>query len=212
MTDTQEQPIRPDAARYGECGRVVVGVDDSAGGLAALRWAVGLARSRGAELVAVRAWALGLPRHGGRRHRGDDHHHVVLAFTGNAPREAAKELIRRAFRVAAGGVPRDLAVSIETPEGDPGAVLTGLATHADDLLVVGTQHGHGLKRLVHGSVSRYCSIRSRCPVVVISPDGSPGPGDLPSFDQSSPDDQSRDDQPRDDQPSSERQWPAGAVR
>jgi nucleotide-binding universal stress UspA family protein len=170
MTDTQERPMRPDTARNGEWRRVVVGVDDSAGGLAALRWAVGLARSRGAQLVAVRAWALGLPRHGGRRHRRDDHHRVVMAFRGNAPREAAAELTRRAFSAAAGGVPGDLAVSIETPQGDPGAVLTGLATHADDLLVVGTQRGHGLKRLVHGSVSRYCSVRSRCPVVVIRPD------------------------------------------
>jgi hypothetical protein len=51
-------------------GRVVVGIDDSPSGLAALRWAIGFARSRGARLVAVRAWALGLPRHGGVRHRG----------------------------------------------------------------------------------------------------------------------------------------------
>jgi hypothetical protein len=41
-------------ARAHEGGRVVVGVDDSPGGLAALRWAVRLARSRGAQLMAVR--------------------------------------------------------------------------------------------------------------------------------------------------------------
>jgi nucleotide-binding universal stress UspA family protein len=175
MTDTQVQPIRQGTAGHGEWGRVIVGVDDSAGGLAALRWAVGQARSHGAQLVAVRAWALGLPQHGGRRGHRDDHHHVVLAFRGSTPREAAKELIRRSFRAAAGGVPADLAVSIETPEGDPATVLTGLATHADDLLVVGTQRGHGLKKLVHGSVSRYCSTRSRCPVVVIRPDAQPSP-------------------------------------
>jgi hypothetical protein len=46
-------------------GRVVVGVDDSPAGLSALSWAVDRARNGGAQLVAVRSWTLGLPRHGG---------------------------------------------------------------------------------------------------------------------------------------------------
>jgi Universal stress protein family len=50
-------------------GLVVVGVDDSPTGLSALRWAVDRARNGGAQLVAVRSWALGLPRHGGRLRR-----------------------------------------------------------------------------------------------------------------------------------------------
>ena len=43
-------------------GRVVVGVDDSPAGLAALRWAMSFARSRGAQLVAVRVWGLSMRR------------------------------------------------------------------------------------------------------------------------------------------------------
>jgi nucleotide-binding universal stress UspA family protein len=147
--------------------RVIVGVDDSPGGLSALRWAVEFARSQGATLVAVRAWGLGLPRHGGRRHRGRGHEHVVFAFRGAAPCQAAARLTEQAFRTAAGGIPADLDVTVETPEGDPGLVLTVAARAGSDLLVVGTAARHGLKRLVHGSVSAYCARRARCPVAVI---------------------------------------------
>jgi nucleotide-binding universal stress UspA family protein len=177
MSVSLAQPIRQDAAPGGEWGRVIVGVDDSPGGVAALRWAVGLARSQETQVVAVRAWALGLPEHGGRRHRRDGHHHVVLVFRGAERREAAAQVVRRTFRAATGGVPRDLAVSIETPEGDPAAVLTDLAANPGDLLVVGSRGGHALKRLMHGSVSRYCSRRSSCPVVVIRPGQQPGVSD-----------------------------------
>lgn len=148
-------------------GRVIVGVDDSPGGLAALGWAVRRARSGHAELVAVRAWALGLPRHGGRRGRDDGHRHIVVAFEGAEQRTAAAALIRHAFHIASGGIPADVAVRIETPEGDPGAVLTGLAGQDGDLLVVGRRRGHRAKRTVHGSVSRYCATHSSCPVLVI---------------------------------------------
>jgi nucleotide-binding universal stress UspA family protein len=147
--------------------RVIVGIDDSPGGLAALRWAVELARSRGAALVAVRVWGLALPRHGGRRHRGDGHGRVVFAFRGAAPRQAATELTRQALRAVTRGAPTDLDVTIETPEGDPGPVLTTVASAGTDVLVVGTAHHPSLKRMVHGSVSAYCSRRSHCPVVVI---------------------------------------------
>ena len=173
MLSSLVAPMCPDAAPVTGWGRVIVGVDDSPGGVAALRWAAGLARSQETQLVAVRAWALGLPEHGGRRHRRDGHHHVVLVFRGTERREAAAQLVRRTFRAATGGVPRDLAVRVETPEGDPAAVLTGLATEPGDLLVVGSQGGHVLKRLRHGSVSRYCSRRSSCPVVVIQPGQKP---------------------------------------
>jgi nucleotide-binding universal stress UspA family protein len=148
--------------------RVIVGVDDSPGGIAALRCAVRQAQFRDADLVAVRAWALGLPRHGGRRRRRNGHGHVVLRFNGSQQRAAAASLARRALD-AAGGLPHGVAVRIETPEADPGLALTGLATRDGDLLVVGTGPGHVLKRVVHGSVSRYCARRSRCQVLVVPP-------------------------------------------
>jgi nucleotide-binding universal stress UspA family protein len=157
---------RPMHARTHEGGRVVVGVDDSPGGLAALRWAVRLARSRGAQLVAVRVWALGLRRHGGHRGPGNGRGHLVLAFEGAQQRQVAADLISRAFR-AAGAFPGDLDVIIETPEGNPGPVLTGIATRAWDVLVVGSTRGHRLGRAVHGSVSAYCDRHASCPVTVV---------------------------------------------
>ena len=148
-------------------GRVVVGVDDSPAGLAALRWAVRFARSRGAQLVAVRVWGLGMRRHGGHRRPGNGRGHVVLAFPGAQQRKVAANLTEQAF-LAAGGAPGDLDLIIETPAGNPGPVLTGIATVAGDVLVVGSTRGHQLSRTVHGSVSAYCARHSRCPVTVVA--------------------------------------------
>jgi nucleotide-binding universal stress UspA family protein len=152
--------------------RIVVGIDDSPGGLAALRWALGEARGAGAQLLAVRSWALGLPRHGGlRRHRRTRaHQHIVLHFDGFEQRQASAELIRRSLRDVAGRVPKDVTITVATPEGDPGAILTGIATGDDDLLVVGHERARGFRRIprvLHGSVSRYCSGHAHCPVVVV---------------------------------------------
>jgi nucleotide-binding universal stress UspA family protein len=158
-------------------GQIVVGIDDSPAGLAALRWAIGLARSRGARLVAVRAWALGLPRHGGRRHRGA-RSPVVLTFRGTEPSHAARSLAKRALSDAAGDVPCDLDVSIRTPEGDPGPVLTQIASGRDDVLVVGSRPGPSLRRAVHGSVSAYCTAHAHCPVTVVRP-GRPTASTVP---------------------------------
>lgn len=149
-----------------EGGRVVVGVDDSPAGLAALRWAMSFARSRGAQLVAVRVWELGMRRHGGNRGPGNGRGHVVLAFPGAQQRKIATNITNRAFQ-AAGGIPNDLDVIIETPEGNPGPALTEIAT-AGDVLVVGSKRGHHLERAVHGSVSAYCTRHSRCPVTIVA--------------------------------------------
>jgi nucleotide-binding universal stress UspA family protein len=153
--------------RTHEGGRVVVGVDDSPAGLAALRWAVRFARSGGAQLVAVRVWGVGMRRHGGHRGPGNGRGHLVLAFEGAQQRRVAADLTERAFR-AAGGVPGDLDVIIETAEGNPGPVLTEIATGAGDVLVVGSARGHHLGRAVHGSVSAYCARHSHCPVTVVA--------------------------------------------
>lgn len=150
--------------------RVVVGVDDTPSGLAALGWAVGQASRAGVELVAVRAWELGLPRHGGRRrHRARrPHPRIVLDFDGSEQRAAAIELVRRALRMMSAGTQRDAAVvTIVTPEGEPGAVLPRIASRPGDVLVVGHDPALTLKRAVHGSVSGYCRAHARCPVYVV---------------------------------------------
>jgi nucleotide-binding universal stress UspA family protein len=164
-----ETPVASGAAAAGTARRVIVGIDDTPSGQAALRWAVRRASADGARLIAVRAWALGLPRHGGRRHRHLDRSPVVFTFAGDSQRAAATALVRRAFRRAVGVVPAAIAAEIEVPEGDPAVVLTQIAVADGDLLVLGDQYGSSLKRIVHGSVSRYCTAHSKCPVVIISP-------------------------------------------
>jgi len=149
--------------------RLIVGIDDSPSGLAALRWAVSQARSRQAQLVAVRSWALGLPRHGGLHHRHLAHPRVVLFFNGAEQRDASAKLVRDAFRIAAGDQPRDLSVTVRTPEGDPGAALISIAARDGDMIVVGHRHAPSW-RAHRGSVSRYCRLHAACPVVVVSAD------------------------------------------
>ena len=149
----------------GQC-RVVVGVDDTAAGIAALRQALELAASADAPLVAVRAWDLGLPRHGGLRHHRRQHSHVVLFLQDDVPRMRATQLARKALRTAGGALPA-VPLAIMIPRGEPGAVLTSLTT-ASDVPVVGASTGHSLRHVIHGSVSSYCRRHANCPVVAVS--------------------------------------------
>ena len=104
MAETVTSMAAP-AAGASAIRRVIVGSDDSPVGLAALAAATDLAASNHAELVAVRSWALGLPRHGGRRMRHLSHPHVVLSFSGTEQRAAATVLTRKALRAAVDGRP-----------------------------------------------------------------------------------------------------------
>jgi nucleotide-binding universal stress UspA family protein len=150
-------------------GRIIVGVDDSAGGKAALRLAVEQARSSHARLIAVRSWALGLPRHGGlrRRRAGPVHPRVVLYWKRTLQTQACREFVKQCVAEAVGGTPPDVAMTVRTPEGEPGAVLIGMATADGDVIVVGQEPTLTIRRVLHGSVSRYCRHHARCPVVVV---------------------------------------------
>jgi nucleotide-binding universal stress UspA family protein len=153
-------------------GRVIVGVDDSESGLAALREAVRLAQSHHVQLVAVRAWALGLPRHGGRRLKHLVHRHIVLYFSGLEQRAVAAGIARDALQRAVGELPSDLDLVIETPAGDPALALIGIARQPGDLLVVGRRRTLSARGLVHGSVSAYIERHAQCPVMVVSAGGA----------------------------------------
>ena len=56
----------------------------------------------------MRAWALKLPQHGGRRIRDDRHRHVVVSFAGTVQRAAANAVIQGSFQPASGGIPADV--------------------------------------------------------------------------------------------------------
>lgn len=151
-------------------GRIVAGVDDTPAGLAALGWAIGQATRTQAELVAVRAFEPGLPRHGGRRRHlaRRPSPRIVPGFDRTEERAAAAELARRSLRIVTAGGPRQgITVTIVTPEGGPAAVLPAIASQPGDVLVLGHDPAHSLKRAVHGSVSRYCRTHARCPVYIV---------------------------------------------
>ena len=155
-------------------GRIIVGIDDSPGGQAALRLAVAQARNSHARLVAVRSWALGLPRHGGLRRRrlGPIHPHIVLHWDRTMQTEASRDFVGDCFVDAVGDMPRDVAVTVKTPEGEPGAALADIATAEGDVIIVGQEPSLTVRRVLHGSVSGYCRKHARCPVVVV-PAGEP---------------------------------------
>lgn len=134
--------------------RIVVGVDGSANGLEALRWAVDEAARRGAVVEAVNAWTVpfveGYPYAGVRLEPGE-------------LEQASTAVLDEA--VAALG---DVEVEIQkVPRcGSPASVLVEAAKGAD-LLVVGSRGRGGFTGLLLGSVSQQVSHHAPCPVVIV---------------------------------------------
>jgi nucleotide-binding universal stress UspA family protein len=141
--------------------RVIAGVNGSVRSLAALRAAVVQARSAGAELLPLLAWA---PVGGEMAYRRAPCPILLRLWE-----DAACGRLRAAFDDAFGGMPDGLQIHPLVVRGAPGPALVGTADRPGDLLVVG---GGGWGRLacaVHGSVSRYCLAHASCPVLVVPP-------------------------------------------
>jgi nucleotide-binding universal stress UspA family protein len=158
--------------------RVIVGVDESAAGMAALKWALTLARSQPAELIAVRAWLpAGHPARPSRpaRWRGLSPRSITQRGQrgrrglGEQGPDRARLQVMSAFFMVAGGIPEDVPVLIETPEGRPARVLARWACREGDILVVGAGSGSRtrLRRGRGGSVRRYCVAHASAPVVAV---------------------------------------------
>ena len=143
-------------------GRIVVGVDGSELGRAALEWAVAEARLRNATVVALHAWAFVPP--------------PSLTEPGLVPmpagdlteeleleRNAAAAVLDEAVgQVDVGGVEVD-ALLVETSAGD---ALVDAADGAD-LVVVGSHGRGGLASALLGSVSGHVVRHAPCPVVIL---------------------------------------------
>ena len=128
------------SARSHPC--VVVGVDRSLHGLAALRFAAAEAARRGVPLHAVRVQSEMLP-----------------------PTDYGQ--IDAAFAEAFGGFPRGVEVHKELAVPPVAAALVRRAGSERDVLVVG-ESGHGLwHAFSFGSVARACLRKSVCPVVAV---------------------------------------------
>jgi nucleotide-binding universal stress UspA family protein len=121
--------------------RVIVGVDDSVPGLAAVRFAVGEARRRGVPLHAVRA-----------------QYTIVLGDF----RE-----VDGAFAEAFGGFPRDVEIHKELLLGPPAAALARRANRAGDMIIIGTGGRGWWHAFLSGSVSRACLRTAHCPVLIV---------------------------------------------
>lgn len=130
---------------------VVVGVDGSPHGDAALRWALAQAQARGGEVTAVYSWQVPFVS-------------IPGAFDRDELEKAAKEfIIGRVSSIAPSpAVPLRPLVA----EGDPAEALITAAEGAD-ILVVGTRGRSPFAGLVLGSVSQRCAAAASCPVVLI---------------------------------------------
>lgn len=121
--------------------RIVAGVDGSEESKVALRWAVEEARLRHAELRVVYAWAPpGAP-------------HTAEERLGSVVADAVGETT-------------GVTLSQVAVEGDPTRVLVEAARDAD-LLVVGSRRRRAAAGSAGRSISRECTHRAPCPVVIV---------------------------------------------
>ena len=142
-------------------GRVVVGVDGSAGSLAALNFAFDEAARRGTGLLVVSAfelpelWSLtsGLPV----SCTPEQIQHRVLDNTRRIVTEAL------GHRMTADGAPD---VEVVARGGGAAHVLVYAAADSP-LLVVGSRGRGGFRRMLLGSVSLTCVLHAPCPVTVV---------------------------------------------
>jgi len=131
--------------------KVVVGVDGSPHGDAALRWALADAEKHGGEVTAMFAWQV-----------------PFSSFPGLYDREALEKasmefLIDKVSSIA----PKPpVPLTPLVAEGDAAQSLITAAKGAD-LLVLGTRGRSPLAGLLLGSVSQLCAAAAECPVVLI---------------------------------------------
>jgi nucleotide-binding universal stress UspA family protein len=142
-------------------GAVVVGVDGSATGDAALAWAVHHAVARRRPLLVVTA-------------AGDPIHSLELMGPADVRvllKGAARQVTDRALSRVRELAP-DLDVEVATPLQDAREALLEGAERAS-MLVVGTRGRGPVRALLLGSVSAAVASHAPCPVAVVRP---PGPG------------------------------------
>lgn len=148
------------ANRFGDFGRVVVGVDDSPAARAALALAAQEAAWRGAELHVISTWSMP---------GGHTSHAKVPGPLRDACVEEARALAERLVgEVLGSDQPMPVVVAVGEP---PAARALVEAGERADLLVVGSRSRGRLAGLVAGSVSAEVLHHARCPVTVVPGSG-----------------------------------------
>jgi nucleotide-binding universal stress UspA family protein len=135
--------------------QIVVGVDGSEHGNAALRWAIEEARVHGSEIVAVFAWQLPLIG-------------VPGAFDRHEMEQACKAFVEDA--VAAVVTDQEVTITKLVAQGDVSGSLIEASRNAE-MLVLGSRGRGGFAGLKLGSVSQECVQHAACPVVIIKQPG-----------------------------------------
>jgi nucleotide-binding universal stress UspA family protein len=140
--------------------RIVVGVDPSPSGTAALEWAMREAVSTGAALHAVRAWTPTAYAMEAYAYGAPD---VELIESDQAQLAADEQLKLVTERVAGADT---IDCTMTSVLGAPSLVLVEQATHSA-MVVVGSRGAGALSRAVLGSVSSSVVHHTRTPVVVV---------------------------------------------
>jgi nucleotide-binding universal stress UspA family protein len=133
---------------------IVVGVDGTSAGQAALAFAMREAAVRGSALEVVTTWQWNV---------------AYYPSLGEKPadvRSRAQDIQYAAISVALAHTAAPPVISRRVVEGEAGPVLIDVARDAD-YLVVGTEHKNAMSRVILGSVSLYCMRHAACPVVVV---------------------------------------------
>ncbi len=150
-------PVPGDSGATVEPDEVVVGLDDSPSGIAALNWAATWARRSAGRLRAVHVlgWPMG---------------YAPKDYPAPAERYLAHRDVDREYRASISGlfdrIDPEPGWDFEFAEGHPGKVLVQRSSKAA-LLVMGTQEMVGLGRMLMGSVSHHCLSHAPCPVVAV---------------------------------------------
>jgi nucleotide-binding universal stress UspA family protein len=136
---------------------ILVGLDLSPSGRAALQWAAQQARLTARKLIAINA----VPIPPSLAPLG------VIAMPEPAMDESNIDpSYREAIHAVWESVLPELGWTLEFVLDDAGPALVRRSAEAT-LLVVGTHEHVGLARLVSGSVSRYCLSHAQCPTVIV---------------------------------------------
>ncbi|SKB06979.1 universal stress protein [Aeromicrobium choanae] len=135
---------------------IVVGVDETPAGAAALTWAAQEADLRGADLRIVHVWQIdaAVAMAGAEV--------PWMAYESDARSNAANWVTETIGAQDASGSPR----RIEVVQGAPGPTLVEASRDAA-MLVVGTRVHTGISRVLFGSVSHYCLTHAQCVVVAV---------------------------------------------
>lgn len=131
--------------------KVVVGVDGSPHGNAALRWALDHAERLDGSVTAVLVWQI-----------------PMLGMPGAFDRSELEEMAKRMLIDTVSAIVPKPVVPLWTvvAEGDPTEILIHASADAE-LLVLGSRGRSPFKGLLLGSVTQGCAASTHCPVVIV---------------------------------------------